>query len=117
MSSVYPLKEVDKVVEDKEVQEGKIFAVLAYLSVLCLVPLLLKRGNKFAFHHGKQGLVIFIGEVAAGILAWVPFLGWVVAPIASLLFLVLSLIGIIQAVIGNYWKCPVVSDIAGKIKI
>ena len=103
--------------EDKEVQEGKIFAVLAYLSILCLVPLLLKKDNKFASHHGKQGLVIFIGEVAAGILAWVPLLGWVVAPIASLLFLVLSLIGIIQAAIGNYWKCPVVSDIAAKIKV
>ena len=34
-------------VEDREVQEGKIFAMLAYLSVLCLVPLLLKKQNKF----------------------------------------------------------------------
>ena len=104
-------------VEDKEVQEGKIFAVLAYLSVLCLVPLLLKKDNKFAFHHGKQGLVIFIGEVAIGILAWIPFLGWVLAPIGSLIFFVVSLIGIIQALRGDYWKCPVVSDIAEKIKI
>ncbi len=104
-------------VEDKEVQEGKIFAVLAYLSVLCLVPLLLKKDNKFAFHHGKQGLVIFIGEVAIGILAWIPFLGWVLAPIGSLIFFVVSLIGIIQVLKGDYWKCPVVSDIAEKIKI
>ena len=103
--------------EDKEVQEGKIFAVLAYLSVLCLVPLLLKKDNKFAFHHGKQGLVIFIGEVAIGILAWIPFLGWMLAPIGSLIFFVLSLIGIIQVLRGDYWKCPVVSDIAEKIKI
>ncbi len=103
--------------EDKEVQEGKIFAVLAYLSVLCLVPLLLKKDNKFAFHHGKQGLVIFIGEVAIGILAWIPFLGWMLAPIGSLIFFVLSLIGIIQALRGDYWKCPVVCDIAEKIKI
>ncbi len=103
--------------EDKEVQEGKIFAVLAYLSILCLVPLLLKKDNKFALHHGKQGLVLFIGEVAVGILAWIPILGWVLAPIGSVIFIILSLTGIVQALMGNYWKCPVVSDIAKKFKI
>ena len=64
--------------ENKEVQEGKIFAILAYLSVLCVIPLLLKKDNKFALHHGKQGLVIFIGEIAMGILAWIPIIGWIV---------------------------------------
>lgn len=103
--------------EDKEVQEGKIFAVLAYLGILCLIPLLVKKDNTFALHHGKQGLVIFIGEVALGILAWVPFLGWVLAPIGTLVFLLVSLIGIIQALKGEYWKCPVISDLADKIKI
>lgn len=103
--------------EDSQIQEGKIFAVLAYLSVLCFIPLLLKKENKFALHHGKQGLVILIGEVALGVIAWIPFLGWVLAPIGSLVFLVLSLIGIIQAAAGNYWKCPVVADFADKIKL
>lgn len=104
-------------VEDKEIQEGKIFAVLAYLSIFCLVPLLFKKDNKFAVHHGKQGLVLFIGEIALGILAWIPLLGWVLAPIGSLIFFILSVIGIIEALIGNYWRCPVVFDIADKIKI
>ena len=102
--------------KDKEVQEGKIFAVLAYFSVLCLVPLLLKKDNKFAFHHGKQGLVIFIGEVALGILAWIPFLGWALASIGSLIFFILSLIGVIQVLRDSYWRCPVVFDIAEKFK-
>lgn len=103
--------------EDKEIQEGKVFAVLAYLSILCFVPLLVKKDNKFAFHHAKQGLVIFLGEITFAILVWIPFLGWVLAPIGSLLLFALSLIGIIQALTGNYWKCPVVFDIAEKIKI
>ena len=46
--------------QDKEIQEGKMYAVIAYLGILCLVPLLLKKENKFALFHGKQGLVLFI---------------------------------------------------------
>ncbi|MFC1699643.1 DUF4870 domain-containing protein [Candidatus Omnitrophota bacterium] len=103
--------------EDKEVREGKMFAVLAYLSILCFLPLILKKDNKFAFHHGKQGLVIFLGEVALGVLAWIPLLGWVLAPLGALLLFVLSLVGLIQALMGNYWKCPVVAELADKIKL
>jgi fumarate reductase subunit D len=103
--------------DDKEVQEGKIFAILSYLSILCLIPLLMKKDNKFVLHHAKQGLVIFIAGVALGILVMIPFLGWVLAPIGSLLLLILSLVGIIQVLQGNYWKCPVIYDISVKINI
>ncbi|MBI5144164.1 MAG: zinc ribbon domain-containing protein, partial [Candidatus Omnitrophica bacterium] len=47
---------------DKEVLEGKPFAILSYLWILCLVPLILKKENRFAMFHAKQGLVLFIGE-------------------------------------------------------
>ena len=103
--------------EDKEIEEGKIWAILAYLSILCLIPLLMKKENKFVLHHAKQGLVIFIAGVAIGILVLIPFLGWILAPIGSLILLILSLIGIIQVLQGNYWKCPVVYDISVKINI
>lgn len=103
--------------EHKEIQEGKIFAGLAYISILCIIPLLFKKDNKFAYYHGKQGLVIFIGEVILMMLVWIPILGWMLAPIGSLIFLVLSIIGIVQALAGNYWQCPVVSELAAKMNI
>ena len=61
--------------EDKEVQEGKIFAVIGYLGILCLIPLLFKKDNKFALFHGKQGLVLFLGWIAVGIVMMIPVLG------------------------------------------
>ena len=103
--------------EDKEIQEGKIFAVIGYLGILCLVPLLFKKENKFALFHGKQGLVLFLGEVTLGIISVIPFLGWFVGFLGVLLFGILSLIGIIQALTGNYWKMPVVSDLADKFNL
>ena len=102
--------------EDKEIQEGKIFAVIGYLWILCFVPLLLKKENKFALFHGKQGLVLFIGEIASIIILMIPILG-LIGLLSLFMFAVMSLIGIIQALMGNYWKIPVVSDIANKFNI
>lgn len=102
---------------DKEIQEGKLLAALGYMFVLCLLPLLLGKENKFAYHHGKQGLVLFIGEVAALIIGVIPFLGWVICRLAMFIFGLLSIVGIIQALKGKYWKMPVISDIVSKINI
>jgi fumarate reductase subunit D len=103
--------------EDKEIQDGKIFALLGYLGILCLVPLLFKKDNKFALFHGKQGLVIFLGEIAAAIINIIPILGQILGVIGMLVFGILSLMGIVKCLMGEYWKIPVVSDIAEKIKI
>ena len=101
--------------EDKEVLEGKPYAILAYLWILCLVPLILKKENKFALFHAKQGLVLFIGELAISFIAVIPILGWMILFLGTMLFGVLSLIGIVQVLVGNFWKMPVVGDIAEKI--
>jgi len=101
--------------EDKEVLEGKVYAVLAYLWILCLLPLILKKDNRFALFHAKQGLVLFLGEIAIGFIGIIPILGWMIFFLGTLLFGILSFIGIVQVLMGNYWKMPVVSDIAEKI--
>jgi len=100
-----------------EIQEGKIFALLGYLFILCIIPLIFKKDNKFALFHAKQGLVIFIAEVAVFVISMVPALGPMVLNLGKLLFGLLSLWGIIQAVSGKYAKIPVVFDIAEKISI
>ena len=89
---------------DPIVKEGKLFAMVAYLWILCLIPLFLKKDNKFALFHGKQGLVLFIGEIALKIIAIIPLLGWFVASLGLLVFGIFSIVGIVQALMGNYWK-------------
>lgn len=103
--------------EDKEIKEGKLFAMLGYLSILCLVPLLLKKDNKFALYHGKQGLILFIWLVAASIVGPIPFLGWVIWIVSTILIVAISALGIIQVLMGKYWQIPYISDIASKISI
>lgn len=101
--------------DDKEVLEGKAYAILSYLWILCLVPLILKKENKFAMFHAKQGLILFIGELVVGFVGIIPILGWMVLFFGTVLFGLLSLIGIVQVLMGNFWKMPVVGDIAEKI--
>jgi len=103
--------------EDKEVQEGKIFGIMAYIGILCLLPLLLKKENKFALFHGKQGLVLFLGEVIFSFIGIVPFLGWIIWFLGMTVCFIFSIVGIIQALSGNYWKMPIVADLAAKINI
>ncbi len=102
---------------DPEIQEGKFFAAVGYISVLCFVPLLLKKGNRFAQFHGKQGIVLFILELAASILKSVPALGDIVFTLAFVVLGILSLVGIVKVLMGEYWEMPVIREIAGKITL
>jgi len=96
---------------DKDVQDNKLIAALAYLWIISIIVLLVKKDSKFAQFHAKQGLVLFLGSIIAG---FIPFLGWfILNPIIG----IVALIGLIQALMGKYWKIPLVSDLAEKIKL
>ena len=99
---------------EKIVLEGKVFAILSYLSILCIIPLILKKENEFVLAHGKQGLVIFVAEVGVFILS-ILFpgllkLGWFI-------LLVMSFIGIIAVLRGQYVELPLISKVADKITL
>jgi uncharacterized membrane protein len=102
---------------DKVIEEGKFFAVISYISFLCILSLTLKRENKFAVYHGKQGLVLFVAEVISFILSIIPLLGWLIAVLGSLIFTVASIWGIVQALMGKYSRIPILSDIADNITL
>ena len=101
--------------ENSEVLDGKPLAILSYLSILCIIPLVFKRENSFALHHAKQGLIIFVGQVAIFIIQiilgeWFLKLGMFVSG-------VLSFLGIISVLKGQYVKLPVIAEIAEKITL
>ena len=101
--------------QTKEIQEGKFFAVISYIGFLCIVSLLLKKDNKFALYHAKQGLVLFVFEVTCFILNIIPFLGWMMHILGTVVLFLCSLWGILQALSGNYNRFPVISKIADNI--
>ncbi len=99
----------------EEILEGKIFALLSYLSILCILPLLFKKENAFVLQHGKQGLVIFLGEVAVFIVHII--LGSWIFRLGIFVFGIFSFLGIIAVLRGRYVKLPGIADIADKITL
>ena len=102
---------------DTDIADGKFFAAIGYISLLCFVPLFLKRDNKFAQFHGRQGLVLFILELAAMMLAVVPVVGEAVFSLAGLILMIFSLTGVVKVLMNQYWEMPVIHQISSKITL
>jgi uncharacterized membrane protein len=105
-----------------DVEKNKVFGILAYLGILWLVPLLAAKDSPFAKYHCNQGLVLFLGAIAAWIaniildmvLVFVPVLGWFLMFILHLgiiiSILALAIIGIINAANGVCKPLPVIGN-------
>jgi len=100
---------------DQQIVEGKIFALLSYLSILCIIPLVFKKDNPFVLRHSKQGLILFLGEVAVFIMHIV--LGSWILRLGMFVFGVFSFIGLITSLQGREVHMPVVSRLADSITL
>ena len=96
----------------EDVVDGKMYAVLAYLSILCIIPLILKKNNPFVLSHGKQGLVLFVAQ--AGILIISIVFPFVLSPL-MFIAMVFSFWGMLTAISGRTVALPLVAPIADKI--
>jgi uncharacterized membrane protein len=94
-------------------QENKIFALLSYLSVLCIIPLLFCKDNAFVMDHGKHGLVLFLGETTVFVMHII--LGSWFLKIGIFLFGALSIMGMIMSLKGEKMDIPFITAIARNI--
>jgi len=110
--------------------EDKVFAALSYISVLFVIPLIVRGEDKYIKFHAKQGMVLFGAELVVwfvlflleslfvafsplrgfGVLTWLGALSWIV-------FVVVSLLGVYYAWMGKRWKIFLLHRIADRIKI
>ena len=56
---------LDPGVDPADFEKNKIFAILAYLGILVLIPILAAKDSPFAKYHANQGLVLLIGSFVA----------------------------------------------------
>lgn len=103
-----------------DVEKNKVMAVLAYIGILVLVPLLAAKDSPFARYHTNQGLVLFLTEVVLGILVNMLTFSFALSGLAFLLFIspllwlamfVLAIMGIINAVNGEMKPLPLIGGI------
>ncbi len=94
-------------------------AVLSYFWALVLVPLLFWGKDDFIHFHARQGVVLFLFESILMILAVaIPVVGpLMIFPLAIVVSIVLSLLGIINVLGGHKEKLPLIGRWAEKIKL
>lgn len=109
-------------VDPEDAENHKIFGILAYLGILCLVPLFAAKESPFAKYHANQGLILFLGEIALSVVLSIIYhlLALIglsfISVFLSLIWLgvfALVIIGIINAAAGKCVPLPIV----GKFKL
>jgi len=103
----------EKKTNDPDIEANKTIAAFSYVWILCLVPLLSKRKSKFAQFHAKQGLILFGIEIVGGLIYWVPLFGQLI----FLALIIISVIGIIKALNGEWWEAPYIYNWSKKINL
>lgn len=91
-------------------------AALAYVTfipaVLFLVLEPYKRSHFIRFHAFQCIMLTVASVVIHLVLGFIPFFGWVLSAMVSLVFLILWLIAIVNAAQGKWFKLPVIGDLA-----
>jgi uncharacterized membrane protein len=99
-------------IQEAVVRDSKVFALLSYLSILCIIPLIFKKDDDFVLFHSRQGLVLFIAQVGVFILSIV--FPWILK-IGMFILLAASFIGILAVLDGRRLELPVVFTLSQKI--
>ena len=99
------------------VPSRRAWAMVGYLSFLCLLPLFAKRDDDFVLFHARQGLLLFVAALLFLVLSVVPLFGHALWHLGDTVIFVLSLLGIYYALRGQRWTMPLIGDAAREITV
>ncbi|MBQ2841468.1 MAG: zinc-ribbon domain-containing protein [Clostridia bacterium] len=96
-----------------DIIKNKVMAILAYLGLLFLVPLLAAKDSPFARYHTNQGILLFIVQAVGVAATQIPYAGWVAGALVNIFTTALLIVGIINAYNGKAKELPII----GKFRI
>ncbi len=103
------MSDPEVVYDARDVESNKVMAILAYIWLLFLVPLLAAKDSKFAQYHAYQGVALFVTWIVVNIGGWIlPYTLSGLVTIATLGVLVLAVIGIMNAYQGKAKPLPLI---------
>jgi uncharacterized membrane protein len=105
----------NRTLEGERSVRSKMLALLSYMGVLCLVPLVVNKTNEFVTFHARQGLVLWIWGVLAIFGLYVPVVGPLFFSVSALLIMAFSLAGLVSVLLTKAWKLPMVGSWADSL--
>jgi uncharacterized membrane protein len=97
-------------VDPVDAEKNKIVALLSYLGLLVIVPILAARESRFAMYHANQGLILLIIWVGLWFLSFIPLLN-LLTLIAWIFPVVLSIMGILNVLNGRMKPLPLLGHL------
>jgi uncharacterized membrane protein len=103
----------ENVATKEDIEKNKLNAILSYLGILIIVPLISEDAKKstFAKFHLNQGLVLLLASVVLSFIWVVPILGWIVGFFGGIVLFVIWLMGLIGAIQGEMKRVPLLGNI------
>ncbi|MBU1707535.1 hypothetical protein KKG05_09505 [bacterium] len=95
--------------DEKIGEDEKILAVLAYIPIICLIPLLQKQRSDFVARHARLGFALFLVEILALLLRF-----RIIWDIVLFLCVCFALYGIYKVLQGKTHDIPFLSDLFEK---
>jgi uncharacterized membrane protein len=94
--------------DQSDVDENKVMGILAY--ILFFVPLIAGtyKTSEYAKFHTNQGTILWIAGIICGIIGVIPILGWIIAPIVSLVIFIFAIMGIVSALKTEAKPLPII---------
>ena len=119
MSNIFNTPDTTASYAAADVQNNKVMAVLSYIGILVLIPILAAKESPFARFHANQGLILILCEIIFAVANMIlssifAFLGplvllWkLVAALVNIAFLVLLILGIVNAAQGMAKELPLI---------
>lgn len=103
--------------QQKSSQGVNPMAILSYLGILVIIPLLVAKDDDFVLYHSKQGLVLLIAGVIGMFVGAVPIIGWLLAPFITLAWLIFIILGIMNVLRNEKKELPIIGKYADKFNI
>ena len=103
-----------------DISKNKGMGILAYLSILVLIPIFAAKDSKFARFHANQGLLLLIASIATSLISNIvgilnlSLFGVIFSiffGLVDLLILALAIIGIVNAAQGKAKDLPIIGNI------
>lgn len=97
----------------KDISDNKVVAMLCYLmgTFGVIIAALLANTSKYAQFHVRTALKFTVVNILLGIIAIVPFLGWLVAGVGFLITFVLRIIAFFQICSGKAKDPAIISSL------
>ena len=106
--------------DTQDVNDNKVFAVLAYFGILFWLPLVVNSRSRFGKFHANQAFILFLtsiilevaSNIVCAIIRIIPFIGGTISGIISLivsaLLLVYMILGMYNAGTGRAKELPLI---------